>query len=105
MSGSSLGPVCREHPLPDINVGVMATLPSAISKQSLVFGSALQNSPEGATVITLKPEPIGAESVDLSKGQDSLASLPEPGSGVLLGFALLAAIPVVHRRGVLFGKN
>jgi hypothetical protein len=105
MSGSSLSAVHREQLLPTVDVGVMATLPAVLSNRSVVFGSALQNSREGATVITLKPAPIGAESVDLSKGQDSVASLPEPGSGVLLGFALLAVIPVAHRRGVLFGKN
>jgi hypothetical protein len=56
-------------------------------------------------VITLKPEPIGTDSGDLSRGQDSLASLPESGSGVLLGFALVAAIPLAHRRGALLGKD
>jgi len=56
-------------------------------------------------VIRLKPDPIGTDSGDLSKGQDSLASLPESGSGVLLGFALLAAIPLAHRRGARLGKD
>ena len=104
-SGSSLSPVYREQPLPTIDVGVMGTLPAVISKRSVVFDSALRDAPENATVITLKPEPIGTNSGDLSKGQDSLTSLPEAGSGVLLGFALLAAIPLAHRRGALFGKD
>jgi hypothetical protein len=104
-SGSSLSSVYRERPLPTVDVGVMGTLPAVISKRSVVFGSALQNAPEEATVITLKPDPIRTDSNDLSKGQDGLASLPESGSGVLLGFALLAAIPFAHRHRFLFGKD
>ena len=94
----------REQPLPTVDVGVTGSLP-VLSKRSIIFGSALQNSPQDATVITLKPEPMGTDSGDLSKGQDSLASLPESGSGVLLGFALLAAIPLAHRRGARLGKD
>jgi hypothetical protein len=100
-SGSSLGPVYRERPLPDaggtMSEAVPAMTMTMISTEAVVFSSALRDSSKDNTVILINSEPTGSGSGDLSRGEDSLTSLPESGSGILLGFGVLAVIPLASR--------
>jgi hypothetical protein len=95
-SGSSLGPVYRERPLPDAGGTMSETVPAmtmtTISTE--VFSSALRDTSKDNTVILINSEPTGSGSGNLSRGEDSPTSLPESGSGILLGFGVLAVIPL-----------
>ena len=98
-SGSSLGPVYRERPLPDAGGTMSGTVPAmtTISMGTVVFSSALRDTSKDSTVILINSEPTGSGSGDLSRGEDSPTSLPESGSGILLGLGFLAVISLAGR--------
>jgi hypothetical protein len=91
-SGSSLSPVDRERTLPNTGGATSRTEAAMISKGSVVFSNALRPTPKDGAVILLNANPNGAGSGDLSGMEDSLTSLPEPGSVILVGLGFLAII-------------
>ncbi len=105
-SGSSLGPVYRERPLPDAGGTMSGTVSGTtmVSTGTVVFRSTLRDPSKDSTVILMNSEPTGSGSGDLSRGEDSLTSLPESGSGMLLGLGFLAAIPIAARHRTFFSR-
>jgi len=72
--------------------------PSAMTSQEcIVFRSALQS-------VSTEPNGILSSARNVSRqvepptGQEKIASLPEPGSGVLLTLGLVAVLPLAGRR-------
>jgi hypothetical protein len=70
-----------------------------------VFSSALRPTPKDGAVILLNANPNGARSGDLSGMEDSLTSLPEPGSGILVGLGFLGFLSLAGRRSTFFARS
>ena len=104
ISGSSLDPEGRGPALASSAGTLAGTLPQRMSTQSVIFSSGLHDTPKGGAVILFDPQSRESRPGEFSESPDSPASLPEPGSGLLLGLGFLAAIPFARRRGILFGK-
>src|SRR5271154_1332364 len=106
-SGSSLSPVDRERtPLSagGATGGTEAAM-MMMSKGSVVFSNALRATPEDGAVILLNANPNSSGSGNLSGMDDSLTSLPEPGSGILVGIGFLAFISLAGRRSTFFVRR
>ena len=97
-SGNS--PVSLDRQLPMAFQAGTADLgrPSAMkSQECIVFRSALQS-------VSTEPNGILSSARNVSRqvepptGQEKIASLPEPGSGVLLTLGLVAVLPLAGRR-------
>jgi hypothetical protein len=104
-SGNSLSPLDRERTLPNTGGATSGTEAAMISKGSVVFSSALRPTPKDGAVILLNANPNGARSGDLSGMEDSLTSLPEPGSAILVGLGFLAIISLAGRRSTFFARS
>ena len=102
-SGSSVGPESREQNSP-VNAAIrVGTLPPTLWKESAIFSSTLQDKRKNGTGALLNPASKQPPSGQLPEGQD-VASLPESGSGILLGLGVLALFPVARRARLLVGK-
>lgn len=77
------------------------SFPARNPEGSMVFRSTLLATNDN-TVIRL--ENNGSSSVDLSSGPANLASLPESGSGILLGLGFLIGVPLAGRHGTPLSK-
>ncbi|MGA8619920.1 MAG: hypothetical protein WB660_15540 [Candidatus Sulfotelmatobacter sp.] len=96
-SGNSLIPVHAERSLPLKAESAMPSMfPARMSEGCTVFRSTLVDTTKGNTVIRL--DQSGSRSIDLSNGPESLASLPESGSGILLGIGFLVVVPLAGRQ-------
>jgi hypothetical protein len=105
-SGNSSFPARPEQISPwNAGAGTMTgTLPGPLSKQPVVFISALTDVPKHDSVTLLNTESSKSHPIDSPDGYGPLASLPEPGSGILLGLGFLAVVSVARRRGTVPGR-
>jgi hypothetical protein len=104
--GHSLGPLSAEQ-IPPWNAGtgtLTGTLPGPLSKEFVIFASALADAPKRDSVTLLNTESSKSHPIDPPDGYSRLASLPEPGSGILLGLGFLAVVPLARRRRTVPGK-
>lgn len=105
-SGNGLVPLRPEQIFPwDAGAGTMTgTFPGSSSKESVVFISALADAPKHDSVTLLNTESSKSHPIDAPDGYSRLASLPEPGSGILLGLGFLAVVLFARRRRTVPGR-
>jgi hypothetical protein len=105
-SGHSLAPLRPEQIFPwNDGAGAMTgTLPGRLSKESVVFISTLADVPKHDSVVLLNPESSKSHPIVPPNGYSRPTSLPEPGSGILLGLGFLVVVSVARRRGTVPGR-
>jgi len=105
-SGNSLAPVRPEQIFPwNAGAGTMIrTLPGPLSKESVVFISTLADMRKHDSVTLLNTESSKSHPIDPPDGYSPQASLPEPGSAILLGLGFLVVVSVARRRGTVPGR-
>jgi hypothetical protein len=101
-SGNSLVPDYPQmHSTLNLTGAAIPSLPTSTPDGTLTFHSTLVEAPRKSAVVLAIWTRSGSDesrSGELSGGADALTSLPEPGSGLLLGLGFLMSIPLISKR-------